>query len=317
MKGKQLLTTKMICLVLGLILAGAVLLAAPKNAEATDASQVSVVTQNTAKIVSFSVADASLSGKEISVICYTPDWKGNTSDWKNNKSSIAYLNQITLGSDLKYNFVINGAVRQGNYTLVLGTPSGKVTKTFSFMTNAVSTLPDSTVKNLVAEQIAATQVKLTWSPITGTDTYKVFRSTNATTGFTKIGNAKTTEYTDKKAKAGKTYFYKVTADGKNYSNATSVKLMKAPKLKVKAGKKRATLSWKKDTSASGYKVYMSTKKKGKYKVKKTLKKNTKVKVTIKKLKKGKTYFFKVTPYRTSSTGQYSGKASAIKSVKVK
>ena len=185
--------------------------AAPKKVSAADASQVSIVTQSATGIVSVSIADPSLSGKDISIICYKPGWNGNTSDWKGNSDMIAYLNQVTLGSGLKYNFVISKSSPTGIYTLVLGTPSGKITKTFSFAANSVSVLPDNMVKNVTAEQIKPTQVKITWSAVTGTEKYKVFRSTKSDSGYTKIGTSAKTEYTDKKVKAGKTYYYKVTA----------------------------------------------------------------------------------------------------------
>ena len=235
---------------------------------------------------------------------------------------IAYLNQVTLGSDLKYNFVISKASPTGIYTLVLGTPSGKITKTFSFAANSVPVLPDNMVKNVTAEQIKPTQVKITWSAVTGTEKYKDFRSTKADSGYTKIGTSAKTEYTDKEVKAGKTYYYKVTADGKNYSDHVSVKLMKTPSvtIKAKAAKKKkgsAVISWKKDTTAAGYKVYMATKKNGKFKAKKTLTKNSKVKATIKKLKKNKTYFFKVRAYKKTGTGTVYSKYSAVKSVYIR
>ena len=296
--------------------------AAPEKASATDASQVSISTQSSTGIVSVSIADPSLSGKDISIICYKPGWNGNTSDWKGNSDMIAYLNQVTLGSDLKYNFVINKASQTGNYSLVLGTPSGKVAKTFSFAANNVTVLPDGLVKNVTAEQIKPTQVKVTWSAVAGTDKYKVFRSTKADSDYTKIGTTEKTEYTDKKVKAGKTYYYKVTADGKNYSDHVSVKLMKTPSvtIKAKAAKKKkgsAILTWKKDTAAAGYKVYMATSKNGKFKAKSTLKKNSKVKATIKKLKKNKTYFFKVRAYKKTSAGTVYSKYSAVKSVYIR
>lgn len=98
---------------------------------------------------------------------------------------------------------------------------------------------------------------------------------------------------------------------------TSKVSVKKPSIKVKAGKKSATISWKKDSKAKGYKVYMATKKKGKYKVVATIKKNKTVKVTVKKLKKGKRYYFKVAAYQIIQNKKVTGKASAVKSVKIK
>ena len=70
-------------------------------------------------------------------------------------------------------------------------------------------------------------------------------------------------------------------------------------LKLKAGKKRASLKWRKVADASGYEVQYSLKKN--FKAKKTVRiKDAQVTSrTIKKLKKGKVYYFRIRTYRTS------------------
>lgn len=99
-----------------------------------------------------------------------------------------------------------------------------------------------------------------------------------------------------------------------------VTTVKAPaKVKVtssKAGKRSMTLKWKKVSGAKGYQVYYSTNKSLKKAVKKTTVKKTKI--TIKKLKKGKTYYAKVAAYVNDSNGKkLFGKKSAVVKVKVK
>ncbi len=86
---------------------------------------------------------------------------------------------------------------------------------------------------------------------------------------------------------------------------------------VKAGKKKATVTWKKSSGAEGYIVTMATKKNGKYKTVKTIKKASTTKCTVKKLKKGKTYYFKVTAYKNTFNGKAYSKPSAAKKVKIK
>lgn len=85
--------------------------------------------------------------------------------------------------------------------------------------------------------------------------------------------------------------------------------------KAAAGKKKATLTWKKVKGAAGYQVYRSMRKNGKYVcVKKNLKAE---KYTDKKLKKGKTYYYKVRAYKKVNGKTITGAYSAIRKVKVK
>ena len=85
--------------------------------------------------------------------------------------------------------------------------------------------------------------------------------------------------------------------------------------KAAAGKKKATLTWKKVKGAAGYQVYRSMRKNGKYVC---VKKNLKAaKYTDKKLKKGKTYYYKVRAYKKVNGKPITGAYSAIRKVKVK
>ncbi len=87
------------------------------------------------------------------------------------------------------------------------------------------------------------------------------------------------------------------------SSAPSVKLT-APKLKVKLSAANAVkLSWNKINGASGYTIYRATSKKGKYSKIGTAAGTS---YTSKKLKGGKTYYYKVAAYRGKETGPVSG-----------
>ncbi len=90
-----------------------------------------------------------------------------------------------------------------------------------------------------------------------------------------------------------------------------------PTLKVTAGSKKASLSWNKQTGATGYVVYMSTSKTGKYKKIATVKGNSKVSYTKTGLTKGKTMYFKVAAYKTVDSKTITGSFSAVKSAKIK
>ena len=85
--------------------------------------------------------------------------------------------------------------------------------------------------------------------------------------------------------------------------------------KVKAGKKKVTISVKKVKGAKGYLVQYSTNKKFKGAKSKYVKKNS---ATIKKLKSKKTYYFRVKAYKMNGKKKVlSKKWSAVKKVKVK
>lgn len=93
------------------------------------------------------------------------------------------------------------------------------------------------------------------------------------------------------------------------------------KTKLKSAKKQSTrsvrLTWKKVKGCTGYEVYMSKKKNSGYKKIATLKKAKKVTYTKKKLKKKKTYYFKVRTYKTVNGKKYCSTFSNVKKVKMK
>ena len=133
----------------------------------------------------------------------------------------------------------------------------------------------------------------------------------------KEGRDYTVKYQSGRKTPGK-YTVTITFKG-NYSGKKTLTFTiapKAPTLKVKAGAKKATLSWNKQVGASGYTVYMATSKNGKYKKLATLKGN-KLSYTKTGLTKGKTYYFKVAAYKAVGKTQINGAYSSVKSVKVK
>ena len=88
-------------------------------------------------------------------------------------------------------------------------------------------------------------------------------------------------------------------------------------LKLKAGKKKVTVNYKKVSGATSYKVTYSTGKKFKKAKTVTVKSGKTVKKTISKLKSKKTYYVKVCAVKRVSGKNYTGKWSAVKKVKVK
>lgn len=87
---------------------------------------------------------------------------------------------------------------------------------------------------------------------------------------------------------------------------------KVKSLKVSsAGYNSLKISWKKAKRAKGYQIYRATKKNGKYKKVKTIKKAKTVSWTNKKLTTGTRYYYKVRAYKGSRKGSFSTKKSGV------
>ena len=87
--------------------------------------------------------------------------------------------------------------------------------------------------------------------------------------------------------------------------------------KVKAGKKKLTVTWKKDKNVSGYQIKIATNKNFKGAKTYTVKSYKTYKKVIKKLKAKKKYFVKVRAYKTVGKSKVYGAYSAVRSCKVK
>ena len=166
-------------------------------------------------------------------------------------------------------------------------------------------------------------ISFKWTAVSSVDGYQVFRKVNSG----KWKSVKTTTglvYKDKDTKAGYKYSYTVKAykliDGKKvYSGYDKKGLSGKLNTTVSLKNKNNTVSvnWKKTNGASGYYIYRTTSKKGKYSKIKTITSGKTLKYTDKKVKKGKTYYYKVVPFRKISGKAVKGASSAVKSIAFK
>lgn len=102
------------------------------------------------------------------------------------------------------------------------------------------------------------------------------------------------------------------------TSTTVTKLATVTGVKVKnSSKKTATVTWKKVKGATGYIVYRATKKNGKYKAVKTMKKASITKFKNTKLKKKKTYYYKVRAVKKAGKKTIYSTYSKTVSVKIK
>ena len=116
--------------------------------------------------------------------------------------------------------------------------------------------------------------------------------------------------------------YHVQAAVKNANKTTTpakstVKKPSVTKItSIKAGKRKATVRWKKASNATGYYVYRATSPRGKYKKVATVTGRTYY-TDKKSLKSRKNYYYKVVSIRKSGSKVLKSKASGYKRVKVK
>jgi len=156
-------------------------------------------------------------------------------------------------------------------------------------------------------------VKVTWGKVSGADSYAVYRKTKGGS-WKKLGDTKSTSYTDKTAKSGTAYYYTVRAEnevGLSSYNSTglSIKRLANPKLSKKENTTSGVkITWGKVTGASGYIVYRKTSS-GSWK---EIGKTTKPYYTDKNAKSGTTYYYTVRAYSGSVKSYYDADGLKIK-----
>ena len=169
-------------------------------------------------------------------------------------------------------------------------------------------------------------VTVKWTKVAGANGYEIYRSTKASSGYTKVAtitNGNTVSWKNT-ISAGGAYYYKVRAFKKvsgrtfysAYSEAKSVRVTPATSLtSVKASGAKVTLKWSKVTGAKGYQIYRSTKSGSGYAcVKKVTSGNTVSFVNT--VARKKTYYYKVRAYYVIGGKIYYSSFSTVKSIKV-
>ncbi len=168
-------------------------------------------------------------------------------------------------------------------------------------------------------------VKVSWGAVADSVQYAVFRyfDSGAISDLFMVP-ASSRSYVDKGLTTGKTYMYRVYAvDQYGDLGITHNHIKVVPKV-AKPGSFKAAplsgnkvkLSWAKASGASGYYIYRATSKTGKYSVVKTVGASTAA-YTDSKLTSGKTYYYKLVPYRTVEGSKMKGITAGPISAKVK
>lgn len=187
----------------------------------------------------------------------------------------------------------------------------------------VQPLPEIGAVTLLSVKRATSlkKVTITWSAVGNAQGYYVMRKLSGGV-YENIATVAGLSYEDLSVEAGKTYIYQVTAfqtqpDGTvsagTCTNEKSIALVpgKVKGLKVKRGRGKFTVTWKKTSGATGYQVYTKVFVKGikmKYSKAKTLKKRKyKRGMLVRKMK----YGFKVRAYKKVNGKKIYGPFSTV------
>ena len=137
-----------------------------------------------------------------------------------------------------------------------------------------------------------------WSAVSGASKYYVYRSGSSNGTYKYVGTTTATNYTDNKANAGYTYYYKVKAVSKVSSGANSYYSVvigatchcARPSVKITTSNGSPKLTWNAVAGASQYEVYRATSKNGSYTKMFT---TSNLSYTNTSAKAGTTYYYKV------------------------
>lgn len=231
--------------------------------------------------------------------------------------TVAYSNNVNVGTAT---VTVTG---QGNYV-------GSASATFTIKAAAKPVTPTVTkpgkVKGISVKSVKTTSATLKWKKVSGASGYMIYRK-NPSTGKSKLVktvSSKTVSYKATKLKSATKYTYtiyayklsgktKIKGSGTAYTFVTKPGAVKKTKAVSKKAK-TCVVSWKKTKGADGYEVYMATSKKGKYK---KIGQTKKLTLTKKKLKKGKTCYFKVRAYKTYKGKKTYGAYTKVIKAKIK
>ena len=137
-----------------------------------------------------------------------------------------------------------------------------------------------------------------WTAVSGASKYYVYRSGSSNGTYKYVGTTTATNYTDNKANAGYTYYYKVKAVSKVSSGANSYYSVvigatchcARPSVKITTSNGSPRLTWNAVAGANQYEVYRATSKNGTYTKMFT---TSNLSYTNTSAKAGTTYYYKV------------------------
>jgi arabinogalactan endo-1,4-beta-galactosidase len=221
--------------------------------------------------------------------------------------------KIATVSKSKTSYIDKKAANGKTYTYKIKSYSGKVKSADS---------NKKTIKYVSATKItkrtnAAKGVTIKWNKVKGSTKYIVYRKAGSGK-WKKLATVKGTKttYTDKTAKSGTKYSYKIVVKNGKYTSvkskaSKSIVRLAAPKVKsTKAVKTGVKVKWGKVKGAKGYYVYRKTSS-GKWKKIAVVKGANKNSYTDKSVKSGKKYTYKICAYSGKSLSKKSAAGTQV------
>ena len=231
-----------------------------------------------------------------------------------------YIKWTAVSGTSQYEVYRSGS-KDGTYTLLGTTTAANYTDskanagyTYYYKVKAISKVR-STANSSLSATVAATchcarpvvkpdylistgKPYIKWTAVAGASQYEVYRSGSKDGTYTLLGTTTATNYTDNKANAGYTYYYKVKAVSKVSSGANSYYSVvigatchcARPSVKITTSNGDPKLTWNAVAGASQYEVYRATSKTGSYTKMFT---TSNLSYTNTSAKAGTTYYYKV------------------------
>ena len=180
------------------------------------------------------------------------------------------------------------------------------------------------IKNLTRTQYTTNSLSFKWDKVSGATGYVIYyRNNDAHKNFSRFTYVKSNACTLKKIRTATWYDVKVAAyvehDGVKYEGKSqtyrTATLPNAVSVSLKESGAAITLSWSKNSQATGYKIYrMSGDTKGKYVLYKTITSNSTTSFRDKGVKNGRAYYYQIRAYRAIKKNTYYSSPSTIRCV---
>ena len=231
-----------------------------------------------------------------------------------------YIKWAAVAGASKYEVYRSGS-KDGTYTLLGTTTAANYTDskanagyTYYYKVKAISSVKN-TANSALSAAVAVTcrcarpvvkpdylistgKPYIKWTAVAGASKYYVYRSGSKDGTYTLLGTTTATNYTDNKANAGYTYYYKVKAVSKVSSGANSYYSVvigatchcARPSVKITTSNGSPKLTWNAVAGANKYEVYRATSKNGSYTKMFT---TSNLSYTNTSAKAGTTYYYKV------------------------
>ena len=231
-----------------------------------------------------------------------------------------YIKWTAVSGASKYEVYRSGS-KDGTYTLLGTTTAVNYTDskanagyTYYYKVKAISSVKN-TANSALSAAVAVTcrcarpvvkpdylistgKPYIKWTAVSGASKYYVYRSGSSNGTYKYVGTTTATNYTDNKANAGYTYYYKVKAVSKVSSGANSYYSVvigatchcARPSVKITTSNGSPRLTWNAVAGANKYEIYRATSKNGSYTKMFT---TSNLSYTNTSAKAGTTYYYKV------------------------